>query len=249
MSPSTNSSAVTKRIKLLDNPNGITICVIGCGGTGSYVAYALARMNLALIAHNKPGIQLFLYDHDTVSLSNIGRQQFVNQSINSYKAVELATQINMQYGMQSEAFTEYIHDKIPSCNVLISCVDNNESRYNIYKLVNKTGLRVFNDDHNNARVLWIDYGNGLDYGQISFNLLNNSKIRINNFKKIWPKKAPKDTNEPSCSFADAISKQDIFINSVLAEIGIKALYDLILNKKWQRNNIFLNLKKLKITNS
>lgn len=59
---------------LLDPRHPVTVNVIGAGGTGSQVVTSLARMDTALWKLGHPGLFVRVYDPDTVSESNIGRQ-------------------------------------------------------------------------------------------------------------------------------------------------------------------------------
>lgn len=61
---------------LLNPPHPITVNLIGSGGTGSQVLTCLARLDVTLRALRHPGLHVTLYDPDTVSASNIGRQLF-----------------------------------------------------------------------------------------------------------------------------------------------------------------------------
>ena len=61
---------------LLNPHHPVTVFVIGAGGTGSQVATNLARMSIALQALGHPGLHLTVFDPDTVTEANIGRQLF-----------------------------------------------------------------------------------------------------------------------------------------------------------------------------
>ena len=61
---------------LLNPRHPVTVFVIGAGGTGSQVITNLARMSMALQALGHPGLHVTVFDPDTVSQANIGRQLF-----------------------------------------------------------------------------------------------------------------------------------------------------------------------------
>ena len=61
---------------LLNPHHPVTVFVIGAGGTGSQVITNLARMSMALRALRHPGLHVTVFDPDTVSTANIGRQLF-----------------------------------------------------------------------------------------------------------------------------------------------------------------------------
>ncbi|XCP04908.1 PRTRC_ThiF: PRTRC system ThiF family protein [Bacteroides fragilis] len=79
---------------LLNPYHPVTVFVIGAGGTGSQVATGLARMSVALQALGHPGLHVTVFDPDTVTEANIGRQLFSGSELGLNKAAALATRIN-----------------------------------------------------------------------------------------------------------------------------------------------------------
>lgn len=51
---------------------------------------------------------------------------------------------------------------------------------------------------------------------------------------------------PSCSLAEALSKQDLFINSTLAQLGYNILWKMFRNGMIEHQGLFLNLETLKV---
>ena len=76
---------------LLNPRHPVTVFVIGAGGTGSQVITNLARMSMALQALGHPGLHVTVFDPDTVSQANIGRQLFSETELGLNKAVSLVT--------------------------------------------------------------------------------------------------------------------------------------------------------------
>lgn len=72
----------------------MTVFVIGAGGTGSQVATGLARISVALQALGHPGLHVTVFDPDTVTEANIGRQLFSGSELGLNKAAALVTRIN-----------------------------------------------------------------------------------------------------------------------------------------------------------
>ena len=83
---------------LLNPRHPVTVFVIGAGGTGSQVITNLARMSMALQALGHPGLHVTVFDPDTVSQANIGRQLFSETELGLNKAVSLVTRINCFFG-------------------------------------------------------------------------------------------------------------------------------------------------------
>lgn len=83
---------------LLNPHHPVTVFVIGAGGTGSQVITNLARMSMALRALGHPGLHVTVFDPDTVSTANIGRQLFSETELGLNKATALVTRINYFFG-------------------------------------------------------------------------------------------------------------------------------------------------------
>ena len=71
---------------LLKPYHPVTVFIIGAGGTGSQVITNLARMDTALQASGHPGLHVTLFDPDTVTQANIGRQLFSETELGMNKA-------------------------------------------------------------------------------------------------------------------------------------------------------------------
>ena len=75
---------------LLNPRHPVTVFVIGAGGTGSQVITNLARMSMALQALGHPGLHVTVFDPDTVSQANIGRQLFSETELGLNKPYHLS---------------------------------------------------------------------------------------------------------------------------------------------------------------
>ncbi|WP_238218572.1 ThiF family adenylyltransferase, partial [Caballeronia novacaledonica] len=63
------------------------VVVVGAGGTGSAVLPSLARLHHAMLELGHPGgIECTVFDDDTVSPTNVGRQGFYPNDVGEYKA-------------------------------------------------------------------------------------------------------------------------------------------------------------------
>ena len=51
---------------------------------------------------------------------------------------------------------------------------------------------------------------------------------------------------PSCSLAEALEKQDLFINSTLAQLGCNILWKMFRNGMIEHYGLYLNLSTLKM---
>lgn len=214
----------------------LEIAVIGAGGTGSYVLQGLAKLNLALpeLVYGSEGIHVDVYDPDIISETNVVRQLFRQNEVGDYKSKVLVENINRFYGYNWFAYnTKYQSDK--SYDLLIICVDNMDARREIY-----------NADYNFHRkesFYIVDYGNGEDFGQI---LLNQYLVRPKKLAWELPKgylDIQDNPEEPSCSIAQALGRQKMFINPVIANLGLDLIYDLLTKPVITKQGIYLDLRE------
>ena len=127
---------------LLNPYHPVTVFVIGAGGTGSQVVTGLARMGMALQALGHPGLHVTVFDPDTVTEANIGRQLFSEAETGLNKAVALVTRINRFFGYAWEAKgksfpsrRKHDDDSPGLANIIITCTDNIRSRLDLWRLL------------------------------------------------------------------------------------------------------------------
>ena len=206
--------------------NGCTIILIGCGGTGSMVLSGLVRLVIALRNLNGAQIHVHVYDPDEISVSNIGRQLFYPSDIGQNKAVVSVNRINLAFGLEFKAFPEAFKGGQMWDQILIGCVDSRKARKEITKGVSETGY-------------FIDCGNGDRYGQV---LIGNGSKELPWPWEVLPdlvSNAPED-NTPSCSLAEALESQDLFINQEIALCALKLLWSLFRYGGLDYRGFFIN---------
>lgn len=238
---------------LLDPTHPITISLIGAGGTGSQVLTSLGRINHALLALGHPGLYVSAYDNDDVSEANIGRQLFSESDIGLNKANVLITRMNRFFGTDWKCIPKlYGNGQEEPENIIISCVDSVKSRLQISKAIDgKSGIDY------QRRLYWLDFGNGTNFGQVVLGTLaeiqqpKSEKYEvISNLKTVTELFDFSIVNEkdsgPSCSLAEALRKQDLFINSTLSQLGCALLWKLITNGMIDYQGIYLNLDTMNV---
>lgn len=244
---------------LLNPTNPISVNVIGAGGTGSQVITALARMNHALQALEHPGLFIRLWDDDIITEANLGRQLFAVRELQTNKAVALINRINRFFGTNWKAETgkfEKDHlDRLPEnarASIFISCLDSVKARFEIADLLNRLNNNSSYSDHPRY---WLDFGNSQHTGQVVLSTIGtirqpNSKkyetagtlpFVTEEFGELLTQSEASD-NTPSCSLAEALEKQDLFINSSLAQMGCSLLWGMFRNGLTPYRGFFLNLK-------
>lgn len=239
---------------LLNPVHRISVTVIGVGGNGSQMISALARIDHALRALGHPGLVVTAYDADTVSEANIGRQLFSEAEIGLNKAVAFITRINRFYGLDWKAENKMFTPASKTGNIVISCVDGVKSRLDIGNAFLKASNRR-NDENEYKTYYWLDLGNAQKTGQV---ILGSSLISQPKSEKYRTcSRLPLVTEEfdlvnvneeesgPSCSLAEALSKQDLFINSVLVQTAGSLLWSMFRECVIDTRGFYVNLDSYK----
>lgn len=247
--------------ELLQPYNPVTINLIGAGGTGGQVLTALARMNQALIALNHPGFVVNVYDDDTVTRANLGRQLFTTAELGLHKSVALVNRINRFFGTNWKAVTEK-YDKgyngNISATITIGCVDTVQARIEIADILKKLNKNMSNS--RSQPLYYMDFGNSRETGQVILSTIGQIKqpdskqyrtadslpMITDEFGELLKASETTD-NTPSCSLAEALTKQDLFINSALANVGASLLWQLFREGMLFNRGFFLNLKEFRTT--
>ena len=100
----------------------------GCGGIGSFTAFALAKLGVQ---------QLRLLDFDIVEEHNVPNQMFDVTSIGRPKIEAIATQIGWMLDGKCavETFEQRLEDGVPLSNVVVSALDSMEARAKLWEAV------------------------------------------------------------------------------------------------------------------
>lgn len=240
---------------MLDPMHPLTVALIGAGGTGSQVLTSLGRMNYALQELGHPGMQVTVYDADIVTPANCGRQLFAPQEIGRNKAEVLVTKLNMFFGTAWESVPEMYAEGSPKANIVISCVDTVASRMTIKKNLDSDANYISRGDTTHC-YYWLDFGNTQNTGQVILGTIEKAKQPKGKRTVTEALKCVTDyfdltqVNEkdggPSCSLAEALSKQDLFINSTLAQVGMALLWKMFTKGVLETQGAFLNLETMKL---
>jgi len=238
--------------ELLNPTNPVTVCLIGAGGTGSQVLTGLARMSHSLQQLGHAGFQVSLWDDDTITEANRGRQLFAECEVGLSKAAALITRTNRFFGTSWKAIEKaFTADTATGRNaVYISCVDTAAARFAIAEVLTELDLR---ESHSDIPRYWMDFGNSKDTGQVILSTIGSTRqpasekfIPVGSLPQVTEEFAEMlrqgDTEDlPSCSLAEALEKQDLYINSVLAQMGCSLLWHLFRQGFTTERGFFLNL--------
>ncbi len=247
---------------LMNPSHPVTVILIGGGGTGSQVLTCLARLDVTLRALGHPGLFVKLYDPDTVSETNIGRQLFSESEIGINKAQCLISRVNNFFGNDWVAKPCCYPLQIGEtgsgdmANLFITCTDNPKSRLNLWKLLKQVRKIPLYDRE--RPLYWMDFGNGQTFGQVLLGTISR-KIEQPHSEKYEPvsrllviteytnyARVKVEDSGPSCSLAEALEKQDLFINSILAQAGSNILWKMFRNGMIEHRGAYLNLDTMKM---
>jgi PRTRC genetic system ThiF family protein len=241
--------------ELLNPTNPIKVCLIGAGGTGSQVLTGLARMSHSLQQLGHAGFQVSLWDDDIVTDANRGRQLFAECEVGLSKAAALIARTNRFFGTAWKAVEKpFTADTTQRAAIYISCVDSAAARFGIAEAVSQLDTRA---SHADRPRYWLDFGNAKDTGQVVVATVSDIKQPAS--EKFLPVGSlPKVTEEfgelllqgdsidlPSCSLAEALEKQDLYINSVLAQMGCSLLWQLFRQGLTTERGFFINLQNFR----
>jgi PRTRC genetic system ThiF family protein len=221
----------------------VQVAVIGAGGTGSQLMNNLVRLHLALIALGHPGgLHVTLWDDDIVSAANVGRQSFYPGDIGSPKASTIVNRINMAFQLNWSSQVQRLNgESALKAQIVIGCVDNRKARLAILEAAKRNRVHY-----------WLDCGNRLGDGQVVLGEVCPTLVRKGNGPRLphaadlYPElidPAQDATDDvPSCSLADALEKQSLFINTSVAMFACNILTELFRHGQIAYHGIFVNLK-------
>lgn len=198
----------------------ISVLLIGAGGNGSECFDGLMKIHLGLRAIGHPGLHLTVLDHDVVAIHNILRQRFWPHEVGLNKAITLVHRTNALLGTNWDAFPVLFDSGssqfLRGVDIVITAVDLLSSRQSLLKARTTRGS------------LWIDLGVEGKHGQFVIGELFSDSLSDNlpNCVAYYPEIATGiDTHAtPSCSAADSIAAQDLFINSAISQFAMELLW-------------------------
>lgn len=219
----------------------IDVLLVGCGGNGAQMLMGLASLDTALGAISSRSLHVTVVDDDIVTEANLSRQPFYRCDLGNSKARTLVERINLAHGLDWKA----VHGRAPGeagvkgADILISCVDTAAAR---------RALAVAIDAEDAPPLYWIDLGNRATDGQF---LIGQPKRRgckdaqrLPTVIEHFPELADESKVEPdipSCSVAEALERQSLFINRVVASHALALLFDLLGRGSIGHAGAFINL--------
>lgn len=220
----------------------VSICLIGCGGTGSLVLTRLARVDFALKELGFPGLYVNVFDFDKIEYNNVGRQNFLPNEVGDYKSISMISKINFAFGLNWTGYKRKPKAADLSSNFIITCVDNVKTRKEV-----RNYIAIKNQSYDfDKNFYWIDCGNGKDFGQVLLSGTAEIKKEFNlqDVFDIYGDISKFDNEESQgitgCSYADSLEKQDLFINDSVALECAQMVYTFIKNYYLEYKGVVIN---------
>ena len=229
----------------------VNVVVVGVGGSGSHVAADLAVLHQGLMDLGHPaGLSVTLVDAEVVSGTNIGRARYFEADVGMSKAEVLCHRINMSYGLDFEAIHGEVTDDcsiVRDADVVFGCVDTRKSRRSIHEALTQKAYPSWRE------TIWIDLGNGANDGQVVFGTAGKKHregVRPPTVMDLYPEmldpaKDPVDDG-PSCSRAESIARQGLFVNKAAALHAVNMLATLMRTGKLDYSAAFFNVNTGKV---
>jgi PRTRC genetic system ThiF family protein len=222
-----------------------TILLIGAGGNGAAMLMRLYKMHATLIALGRQGLTVHVYDDDTVSPSNLGRQPFYPSDVGLNKATVLVNRLKLvdptiaAWVAHPEKFTETT--SFTYSLAVITCVDNKAARRSVHTEVFRKGRSYY----------WLDMGNENYTGQIVLGECHghNRKLRLPVVTELYPQildASIAESNAPSCSTQEALEKQDLFVNETVVSHAAGLLWQGMFKKLITHPVIYVDTQTHKV---
>lgn len=238
----------------MNGESPLNILMIGAGGNGSELFDSLMKLHHALITLGGKGLKITLMDDDTVSESNVVRQRFWPHEVGQNKAIALVHRANLMMGTGwsalPERFTEHTVIGFRP-DLVITAVDNLAARRTVstYFMAPKRpdydALGYFTPKTNSLQTFWLDLGCTKDKAQMVLGRFNDTRLTDEwpNVMAHFPDIATRedDDNEPSCSAAESLARQDLMINQAVANAATNLLWKLMREGKARFNGTMIDL--------
>jgi len=219
----------------------VLIGLAGAGGSGSQMLSGLARLDAAIRALGHPGLDVIVYDPDDVSEANLGRQLFAPSDVGVNKAAALVTRVNAWFGTRWISVpAKYENAQEGDLGILISCVDSAKARVAIGRVASSQEAKY-----------WLDLGNRASDGQVVLGIPPWDKeheryvYRLPTVLELFPElrdgKAFDADDAPSCSLAQALERQHLFVNQAVVTPALQLLWQIFRFGRTTWCGAFVNL--------
>jgi PRTRC genetic system ThiF family protein len=158
-----------------------TVVIVGCGGTGGFVAAGVCRL-----LHGREA-RITLVDYDRVEPHNLFRQAFYEGDVGQFKAQVLAERLARNYGREIGysvyPWTQESHQglfRYGTGGLILGCVDNPAARHAIAEGYSDEYSYYTPSGNLQMCPWWVDAGNSEHSGQVR---VGNAKSPVRAFYK------------------------------------------------------------------
>jgi len=219
----------------------VLVGLVGAGGSGSQMLSGLARLDAAIRALGHPGLDVIVYDPDDVSEANLGRQLFAPADVGRNKAHVLVTRTNAWFGTDwTSTAARFEQASEGDLGLLISCVDTAKAR-----------VAIGHEASAQRALLWLDLGNRADDGQVVLGIPpwneahRRYTFRLPTVLELFPELATDKTldadDAPSCSLAQALERQHLYVNQAVVTPALQILWQIFRFGRLTWHGAFVNL--------
>lgn len=231
--------------------DSVRFFLVGCGGTGSWLAPSIARLARTLLDSGRE-VSVTFIDDDRVEAGNIPRQNFCRAELGLHKSVALAVRYSAAWNVEIAAVTEKFYRALleddwgggwrarnhAALTVIIGCVDNAKARRSIHQALVAINYLNLPQSH-----YWLDCGNAKESGQVllgSAPTADHLRGAFKNSKLCRALPAPslvapellkarqeeRAKQRMSCAELMALNMQSLMVNQRVAAEGADYLYRL-----------------------
>ena len=162
-----NKDSLYARSLLLPLTTSTCLVMVGCGGTGSWLAPHIVRLARLLRETRDQQVTAVFWDHDHVEAKNIFRQNFCEAEIGTNKAVALAQRYGHAWGIPIAAVDRPFDKNIATKNEFVPSYSNQRTTVFVTCVDNNTARREVANMCKSWPIWWVDTGNLKTSGQVS----------------------------------------------------------------------------------
>ena len=230
----------------------VELYLVGCGGTGSWLAPSLCRIARTLNEKGKATNLIFI-DPDIVEQKNVLRQNFCDAEIGLNKAQTLALRYSLSWEVSIEALPALFNPEIVArdyylrerkLKIIIGCVDNAIARQSIADALSQ--YQSWHTRNVATELWWLDCGNHTNSGQVLIGSHLSTEIEVYKFHELGciklpapcrqhpellePKPEEFNNNTISCAELALLHTQSLSINQRMAAEAASYLVQLVTGK-------------------
>jgi PRTRC genetic system ThiF family protein len=225
------------------NNHQLNIVLVGCGGNGAAMLMRLHKIHTSLRALGGYALRVEVFDGDTISESNVGRQPYFSHDIGRPKASTLLSRLKQ---IDPSIANWHAYDQMLDVDtdagawpwMVITCVDTKAARRIVH---HRNAMQRFSPYY------WLDMGNGAQTGQIVLGECRElqRKHRLPMVTELFAQILDESTledNRPSCSAAEALREQSLFINETVVAHAAALLWKMLFEQVVTHPMIYINLE-------